>query len=280
MLSIRNKLMPGDGAGHLMHDPVLGEMQDFARWNDLIAAVIGSIGTEMFPDRLEAALHFLAPFQMMNGFQYSSDGRAFDLYNERSVVERRIIVDQYLAGAYILDPFYDAIRSNRQERLIVMRDLAPDDFLQSEYHRRHYASTSITDEVGFVLKLEEDRTAVLSLCRIGVTDPFSKREIRCFGAVAGIICRLGERHWTDGRLAVSARADPRPAPTIDHPLLTPREREIVMLILKGHSSVSIAMVLSLSPDTVKAHRRHIYAKLNISSQAELFHMFLIDHRFT
>ena len=189
-------------------------------------------------------------------------------------VDRRIIVDQYLAGAYILDPFYDAIRQNAEERLIVMRDLAPDDFLQSEYHRRHYASTSITDEIGFVLKLGQDRTAVLSLCRIGMTDPFSAKEIERFAAVAGLVCRIGERHWMGGRL--SSPDSGRPAPTIDHPLLTPREREIVMLILKGHSSVSIAMVLSLSPDTVKAHRRHIYAKLNISSQAELFRTFLID----
>jgi DNA-binding CsgD family transcriptional regulator len=274
-----------------MHDPVLGDTQGFdapafdsqifdsqafARWNDLIAAVLGSLGSEMFPDRLEAALRCLAPFQMMNGFQYSTDGRAFDLYNEKSVGERRIIVDQYLAGAYILDPFYDAVRQNAQERLIIMRDLAPDDFLQSEYHRRHYASTSITDEIGFVLKLAQDRIAVLSLCRIGMTDPFSEKEIRRFAAVAGLICRIGERHWAGGRL--SSPEFSRPVPTIDHPQLTPREREIVMLILKGHSSVSIAMVLSLSPDTVKAHRRHIYAKLNISSQAELFRTFLIDHR--
>jgi DNA-binding CsgD family transcriptional regulator len=261
-----------------MRDPIIGDIRAFAQWNDLIAAVFGDIGREAFAGRLETALRFLAPFQMMNGFQYASDGRAFDLYNERSVGERRIIVDQYLAGAYILDPFYDAVRLDRRERLILMRDLAPDDFVQSEYHRRHYASTSITDEIGFVMKFGEDRMAVLSLCRIGATDPFSQPEIDRFTAVTGIVCRLGQRHWTDARVMISPTANPAPAPRIEHPLLTPREREIVMLILKGHSTVSIAMVLSLSPDTIKAHRRHIYAKLNISSQAELFRTFLIDRR--
>ncbi|WOS66034.1 helix-turn-helix transcriptional regulator (plasmid) [Sinorhizobium fredii GR64] len=53
-----------------------------------------------------------------------------------------------------------------------------------------------------------------------------------------------------------------------------RELEIVTLVLKGHSNQSIAAVLSLSPNTVKVHRRQIYAKLNISSQGELFHLFL------
>ena len=46
------------------------------------------------------------------------------------------------------------------------------------------------------------------------------------------------------------------------------------LILKGHSSYSIAATLGVSPNTVKVHRRQAYAKLNISSQAELFHLFL------
>ena len=58
------------------------------------------------------------------------------------------------------------------------------------------------------------------------------------------------------------------------PLLTRRELEIVTLILKGHSNLSLAAVLELSMNTVKVHRRQIYSKLNISSQAELFRVFL------
>ena len=256
-----------------MHDPVVRDMPAFARWNDLLGSVLRSVGGEAFPEQLEAALYFLAPFQMMNGFYYSADGRAFDLYNEKSIVERRIIVDQYLAGAYILDPFYDTIRTNPEPRLILMRDLAPDDFTQSEYYRRHYASTGISDEVGFVFNLGTDNIAVLSLCRGGANDRFSDLEVDRFKAAANVVCWLGEQHWTGTRVRSKAVASSAPAPSIEHPLLTPREREIVVLILKGHSTASIAMVLALSLDTVKAHRRHIYAKLNISSQAELFHMF-------
>jgi DNA-binding CsgD family transcriptional regulator len=48
---------------------------------------------------------------------------------------------------------------------------------------------------------------------------------------------------------------------------------IVKLVLKGHSNLSLAAVLSLSPNTVKVHRRQIYSKLAISSQAELFRLF-------
>jgi len=256
-----------------MHDPVVGDMRTFARWNDLLGSVLLSVDCEAFPKRLETALYFLAPFQMMNGFYYSADGRAFDLYNEKSIVERSTIVDQYLAGAYILDPFYDAIRNNSRPRFILMRDLAPDDFSQSEYYRRHYASTGISDEAGFVFGLGAENIAVLSLCRVAMNNPFSEPEIDRLRAAAKLVCWLGEQHWTGTHARPKPIASSAPAPKIEHPMLTPREREIVMLILKGHSTASIAMVLTLSLDTVKTHRRHIYAKLNISSQAELFHMF-------
>ncbi|MFD1158888.1 response regulator transcription factor [Roseovarius aestuarii] len=58
-------------------------------------------------------------------------------------------------------------------------------------------------------------------------------------------------------------------------VLTVREREIAQLILIGHSSNSISLNLRISLATVKSHRRNIYSKLQISSQAELFSLFLL-----
>lgn len=57
--------------------------------------------------------------------------------------------------------------------------------------------------------------------------------------------------------------------------LTTREREITQLIVIGHSSKSISLNLDISVPTVKTHRRNIYRKLQISSQAELFSLFLL-----
>ncbi|MEK6205148.1 MAG: helix-turn-helix transcriptional regulator, partial [Amylibacter sp.] len=57
--------------------------------------------------------------------------------------------------------------------------------------------------------------------------------------------------------------------------LTAREQEVVQLILVGHSSNSVSLLLGISLTTVKTHRRNIYNKLQISSQAELFSLFLL-----
>lgn len=53
-------------------------------------------------------------------------------------------------------------------------------------------------------------------------------------------------------------------------LLTPRERDICRLILKGHPTAGIAGILNISPGTIKNHRKRMYLKLDITSERELF----------
>ncbi|TKB24347.1 MAG: helix-turn-helix transcriptional regulator, partial [Mesorhizobium sp.] len=56
--------------------------------------------------------------------------------------------------------------------------------------------------------------------------------------------------------------------------LTPREQHVVDLVLQGHSTESIARAMRIVPGTVKVHRRNIYRKLKIKSQAGLFARFV------
>lgn len=52
-------------------------------------------------------------------------------------------------------------------------------------------------------------------------------------------------------------------------LLTSREREILQLLVEGHSNKDIASLLNVSPHTVETHRRNLQDKLNLHSFAEL-----------
>ena len=58
--------------------------------------------------------------------------------------------------------------------------------------------------------------------------------------------------------------------------LTEREREISQLLLRGHSSKSVARVLDIAPGTVMVHKRNLFSKLGITSQYELFSIFIND----
>ena len=52
-------------------------------------------------------------------------------------------------------------------------------------------------------------------------------------------------------------------------LLTPREKEILQLLVEGRSNKDIAGLLNLSLYTVETHRRNLQSKLNLHSYPEL-----------
>ncbi|MDE8703278.1 helix-turn-helix transcriptional regulator [Adlercreutzia equolifaciens] len=54
--------------------------------------------------------------------------------------------------------------------------------------------------------------------------------------------------------------------------LTPREREVLLLLAKGRSAAVIQEELSISGGTVRTHTYHIYRKLNVTSQQEIISM--------
>ncbi|MBX3611168.1 MAG: response regulator transcription factor [Hydrogenophaga sp.] len=51
--------------------------------------------------------------------------------------------------------------------------------------------------------------------------------------------------------------------------LSPREREVLALIVEGLSNKAIARQLGLSPRTVETHRAHVFDKLQVDSLAQL-----------
>jgi len=50
--------------------------------------------------------------------------------------------------------------------------------------------------------------------------------------------------------------------------LTDREREILVLIASGRSNHEIAVELSISPDTVKSHVKHVFTKLDARDRSQ------------
>lgn len=60
-----------------------------------------------------------------------------------------------------------------------------------------------------------------------------------------------------------------PKPAQPDVRLSPREREIVRLVARGHSNKIIADVLNISSWTVCTHLRRIFAKLGVASRAAM-----------
>ena len=83
--------------------------------------------------------------------------------------------------------------------------------------------------------------------------------------------RLGARPWAaaaaDELAATGVTVAPHGATGLD--LLTPREQQIVQLLVDGRTTRETAGALFLSPKTVEYHLRHVYTKLGITNRREL-----------
>lgn len=77
------------------------------------------------------------------------------------------------------------------------------------------------------------------------------------------------------RPAAEAKAGPAFPPHLEPKVaeLSPRERDVLNLLLAGHRVASLGRALSVSPFTVRNHLRAVFRKLQVHSQEELIEMF-------
>jgi len=80
------------------------------------------------------------------------------------------------------------------------------------------------------------------------------------------------------RLQGTAVAAPTPSVNFSELNVSPREREIVDLLVQGRSNQEMADQLCLSHDTIKAHLQHIFRKVGVSSRLEAVVFFLTGRR--
>ena len=193
----------------------------------------------------------------------------------------RIDLDMYLDGVYQLDPFYTRFCNHRKSGALLIRDAAPDRFNQTEYYRRYYKNIELQDEMAIFTDLHDGRFLFFSISRRGSDLRFKRKDLHAINRdlpVLASLCRqhFGESSYNQENLSGNA-GDERLQFALERfgeDALTPREHEVAVCILKGHSSKSLARLIDISPETVKIHRRNIYRKLAISSQSELFLRFL------
>lgn len=190
------------------------------------------------------------------------------------------LFQDYLKGLYLLDPFYLASREQPQTGLFRLADVAPEYFEQTEYYQRYFRLNVVADEIQLNCQLDGDRTLCLSL---GSTQRFSAEQIALLSLIEPWVIALLRQRLPFEELAPAAvppasgqwRAQlEHSASQLKGAQLTARELDVSRLMLSGCSSKEIARKLDISTETVKVHKKHLYSKLGIKSQSELFSIFL------
>jgi DNA-binding CsgD family transcriptional regulator len=246
-----------------------------------LAEAITRIGRDRFEPALWDLFLALARQDNLVILAYRDSGAPSVLYQRATTPQVFSELDStYLAGAFRLDPYFELHLHRAPDGAYRIRDIAPDAFQRSRYFIEYYHQTTLIDEIAFVASPGPGVTLNICLGRDGNSGrAFSATEMECCQRLAPVIAALARAHWqgladSAGPAEDTSRVLAEAARRRHGIALSPRQAEVALMILRGHSTMSIGLRLGLSPQTVKVFRKQLYARCAISSQAELFALML------
>lgn len=210
---------------------------------------------------------------------YKSNKPYWPLKRQMSEREWKSLSLPYRDGAYLLDPFYH-LSKNGSEGVFSLQDIVPDNFNETQFYHIFYEKIAVHDEMCAIFQLSEDVSAIVSVCRVDTEKNYEAWAFNSFFSCFSILEIVIKKWWSIKQqypLSEATSLGPRLDDALENfgaSLLTPREREVARLSLEGHSVKAQALKLRLSTETVKGYKKNIYQKLDITSQAELFNLFI------
>lgn len=246
-----------------------------------LSLVIDALGTAGFAPALTDWLRGQVIFDNMTILAYPGHDCPRVLHAEaREPKVHARLGSAYVAGAYLLDPFHQ-MHLDGAEGLFRLADVAPDHFMRTEYFMTYYQDTTLIDEATFMVRPTRQVTVTICLGRDGAgAERFLARDMVRARALAPLVGSLVRHQWS-GLTAPEVTTNADISETLRNKVaeslgieMTPRQAQTAVLVLKGHSSGSIALAMGVSPETVKVFRKQLYRKCSISSQAELFSLLL------
>jgi DNA-binding NarL/FixJ family response regulator len=152
-----------------------------------------------------------------------------------------VVLDLRLPGLHGLEVTREIARRSPQTQVVVLSVHAED---------RHVADALKNGAAGYVPKTATAEELVYAIRQVTagthyLSPPLSERVIQAY--IQG------------------ARRAPRDA----YETLTARERQVMHLVVEGHTNAEAASRLSIGTRTVEMHRAHLMRKLGVRNQAEL-----------
>ncbi len=246
-----------------------------------LAEAVGAIGQASFHQRMLDFFGAVCAIDSGGAMVFFRDRGPLRLVHRFNEDERSVPEDSYLSGPYALDPLYHLFLQGKPSGAYWLREVAPDDFFESEYYRQFHSRIGLSDEIDLMWRIDND-SALLFFLERSVRHPgFQTGDLAALQTMLPFVYAACSRHHQ--------LTNPEPGPpredlthrkvqsTIENfarSLLTQRERQVLFYMLRGYSSAMTAERLSTREGTIKIHRKNIHRKLDISSQAELFSLFI------
>jgi DNA-binding CsgD family transcriptional regulator len=257
------------------------DINQLSKWNLDISRAIAALGTEKFFPALVQAIRGQVRIDYPQIWLYHKDLPPRVLYHEIPDHAIQSQIDQYLEGPYQEDPFYHTSLHQPRAKIYRLSRVTMGKLRESDYYRNYYADTGTCDEVVYVAKLQAGNVINLSMMRLNEREPFTDQEYENLYLLAEPVSELLRSHTEHNDFAATNLIQPG----IDHQidvafrtfgasLLSPREKDVLELMLRGYGTDTSAERLEIAVETVRRHRKSIYRKLDVSSQTDLFSLFL------
>jgi DNA-binding CsgD family transcriptional regulator len=257
------------------------DIKILSQWNRDISRAIATLGTDSFFPTLIQAIQGQVKFDYPQVWLFHRELPPRVLYHEIPDHAIKLQVDQYLEGPYNEDPFYRTSMEHPRSKLYRMSRITLGKLRQSEYYRGYYGDTGTVDEAAYIAKLQGGSVINLDMMRLPQNGEFSEEEYETLYLLAEPVSELLKSHSEHNGFAATHLIQPG----IDHQVdlafrtfgqsvLSPREKDVLELMLRGYGTDVSAQRLGIAVETVRRHRKSIYRKLDVSSQTDLFSLFI------
>jgi DNA-binding CsgD family transcriptional regulator len=256
-------------------------LNQLSKWNRDISRAIAALGGDGFFPALVEAIQGQVKIDYPQVWLYHRDLPPRVLYHEIPKHALASQVDDYLEGPYREDPFYQASMQQPRSKLYRLSRVTLGKLQDTEYYQGYYSDTGTVDEAVYLSRLHGGNVINLSMMRLPDHGPFSDSEYETLYLLAEPVSELLKSHSEHDNFAVTNLIQPG----IDHQidlafrtfgasLLSPREKSVLELMLRGYGTDTSASRLEIAVETVRRHRKSIYRKLDVCSQTDLFSLFL------
>ena len=237
-----------------------------------LARALAAHKAQDFGDALATVFRAWCPLHSIVITQYSAQAAQTLYHNLDDDLAARSIAP-YERGLFVLDPFYNTGLRQHRSGVWRLRDLAPDHFHRSDYYQAFYQHLGPCEEIGLlfvdlqlIVSLEHAgaRVRAATLAQLNAAMPLLQIVLQQFL----------QRATSRPTMSTAAQTSQQLSPLAQHYKLSERETEVMQLVLQGHSSASIAAHLAIAETTVKVHRKHLYQKIGISTQGQLFQRYI------
>lgn len=246
-----------------------------------LAAMTHAIGRVDWFDAVLNLLGTVCDVDSGGAMMYHRHQRPRRILHRFNPLERALPEDAYISGPYVLCPNYQMFVRGCPSGAYWLRDIAPDDFYDSEFYRVFYSQIGLSDSIDLLWRINEDTALNIFIERSISSFKFQAMDMVAVESLLPMIFAAAVKHHE-----LTAAASRRESDNLTHrkvqstienfgsSLLTQRERQVLFYMISGYSSALTAQRLNTTEGTIKIHRKNIHRKLDIGSQAELFSLFI------